>query len=302
MRIGIMVGAGNEPEPGLNGLIALARRAEALGFDSLWMAQVYGFDAMTALALIGQQVPRLELGTAVVPIAPRHPVAMAQQALTVATACDGRFTLGLGLSHKLLIEDMFGLSYAAPARQMREYLAVLLPLLREGQVSHRGELYRVEFALKVPSAPPVPVLLAALGPAMLQLAGALADGTTTWATGARALENHIIPKLRQAAGAREPRVVAGLPIVLTRNPEAVGAVLQERLAIYGGLPSYRAMLDIEGVQSAAEVALLGDEAELQRGLQRLRDIGVTDFNAAMFEAEPGSFQRTLDFLAAEVGG
>lgn len=302
MRIGLMIGATPGSDPSLEGLIRFAREAETSGFDNLWVANVFGFDAITTLAIIGRETRRIGLGTAVVPTYPRHPSAIAQQALTTGVAAGGRFSLGIGLSHKMVIEDMLGLSYAKPARHMREYLSVLGPLLRGVPVDFEGEDYRVKLGLDVPGAKPVPLIVAALGPLMLKLAGELADGTTTWMTGPKTLEEHIIPAIgnaAKAAGKPAPLVVAGLPIALTTDLDAARQKIARNLQVYGMLPSYRSMLDREGAAGPADVAMLGDESALRAQLQRLRDIGVTDFNAAIVKVEEGSLERTREFLAAE---
>ncbi len=303
MRIGLMTGSGTDRDGSIDGLIGLARRAERSGFDSLWMANIFGLDAITTLALIGRETTRIELGTAVVPSYPRHPAALAQQCLTASAASDGRFTLGLGLSHQLVIEDMFGLSYERPARHMKEYLQALLPLLNGEAAAHNGELYRVNCQFDVPGAKPVPLLVAALGEVMLTLAGSLADGTTTWMTGPATLESHIIPSIQKAAAAAgkpAPRIVCALPIALTDDIGAARERISRGLEIYGVLPSYRAMLDKEGATGPADVSLLGDEAALRAQMQRLRDIGVTDFNAAIMSADDSGFERTLAFLETEL--
>ena len=304
MRIGIMSTAVQNPEAGLDAVVAEAKRAEADGFHTLWAPHIMGFDAMTALAIAGRETSRIELGTAVVPTFPRHPHAMAQQALTVAAAAGGRFTLGIGLSHKIVIEDMLGLSYEKPARHMGEYLDVLATLLRGEDVNHQGELYRVTAPLQVPGASAVSVIVAALGPRMLQLAGSVGDGTITWMTGPRTVEDLIIPRLGKAAGEAAkpaPRVVCGLPILVAQDPGTAREAISKALSMYGMLPSYRAMLDREGVAGPGDVALCGDESFVESELDRLRDIGVTDFNAAIIPVEPGGFERTYALLEARAG-
>jgi F420-dependent oxidoreductase-like protein len=298
MRIGMMM---STTDGSLGGAVAQARGAEQSGFSTFWLPNIFGLDAITTAALIGQQVGRIELGTAVVPTYPRHPVALAQQALTTAAATGGRFALGIGLSHKIVIEDMFGLDYSKPARHMREYLEVLVPLLHGQPVEYRGDEYRVKASVSVPGAASVPLLVAALGPVMLGLAGRLADGTITWMTGPRTLGDHIAPllgKAARAAGRPEPRIVAGLPITLCRDAAAAREVMAKAFEIYGMLPSYRAMLDREGAAGPGDVALVGDEASLREQIGRLRDAGVTDFDAAVTPVEEGSVGRTLEFLAS----
>lgn len=301
MRIGVMLGAtGGSGE--IDGLVAAAKQVEAAGLDNLWMANVFSFDAISALALIGRETARLGVGTAVTPTFPRHPTALAQQALTTAAAAGGRFTLGIGLSHKVVIENMLGLSYHRPARHMREYLQVLSPLLRGETVNHQGELFRVTgLTLTVPGAQGVPTVVAALGPLMLRVAGELADGTSTWMVGPKTMANHIVPKLRaaaQAAGRGAPTVVGGLPVVLTNKPEDARSRIARTLGFYGQLPSYRAMLDQEGAAGPADIALVGDEAALRAAIAGFADAGVTDFNAAIAPVEDGAYERTLAFLGS----
>jgi 5,10-methylenetetrahydromethanopterin reductase len=298
-----MTATGFDPEPTLRGMMANAQRIEALGFDSLWMATVYNYDALTALVAIGGVTERIELGTCVVATHPRHPMAMAQQALTASAACNGRFTLGIGLSHKYVIEQEMGMSYEAPAAHMREYLDVLVPLLREGHVNYQGERFSTNATLDVPQADQVPVLVAALGPAMLRLAGARADGTTLWLTGPKTIAEHSVPLVRAAAseaGRAEPRVVAGMPVLLTNDAPSARSMIDEQLQVYKHIPSYRAMLDREGADGPGDVALVGNEAQLRAQIQSLADIGVTDLNAVLVHTQTQEYDRTLAFLADEL--
>ena len=220
MEIGVMMGAGGEGQT-LEDLVDVARGVEAAGLDTVWMANIFSFDAINALSLIGSKTSTLKLGTAVVPTYPRHPTAMAQQALTAAAATDNRFTLGIGLSHQIVIEGMLGMSYAQPAKHMQEYLSVLVPLLNKEMVNHAGENYTVRNTqIDVPGANPVSVVVAALGPRMLKIAGELADGTNTWMVGPRTMETHIVKNISAAAegaGRPAPRVVAGVPVGLTMS-------------------------------------------------------------------------------------
>lgn len=298
MRIGLMFGGSDSS---LDGAIAQARLAEGAGLATFWLPNIFGLDAITAAALVGREVGRIELGTAVVPTYPRHPAALAQQALTAAAATGGRFTLGVGLSHRIVIEDLFGLDYSKPARHMREYLEVLGPLLRGEPAKFEGDEYRVNVSIQVPGSGPVSVLVAALGPTMLGIAGRLADGTITWMTGPATLESHIVPTITRAAsesGRPAPRVVAGLPIALTNDVGAAREAVGKFFEIYGTLPSYRAMLDREGAGGPADVAMLGDEAALRAQIDRLRDAGVTDLDAAIAPVDDGAEARTLEFLAS----
>ncbi len=296
MRIGL----GSLGGSSVDGVVADARRAAEAGFASVWLSNVFAVDAITACAVAGREVDGIELGTFVVPTFPRHPHAMAQQAATADDACRGRFVLGIGLSHQVVIESMLGLSFEAPARHMREYLSVLMPLLREGQAAHQGEVYRVNAPLERARPEGPPVVVAALGPVMLRIAGELADGTATWMTGPRTLADHIVPRITEAAeaaGRPAPRVVAGLPVCVTTDPDAARERASRVFAVYGGLPSYRAMLDREGVEGPAGVAIVGDEEAVGAAVRRMADAGVTDFNAALFGSDDEN-ARTREVLLA----
>ena len=302
MRIGIGIGEIGGAPADLDHLIAQAQRAERDGFASGWFANIFGFDAVMAAALCGRATSRIELGTAVVPTYPRHPTALAQQALSAQAACNGRFALGIGLSHQVVIETMLGLSFATPFSHMRDYLAVLAPLIRTGSVSHQGPEFRVSANLSVPGAAPCPILLAALAPKMLALAGREGDGTITWMTGPKTLREHTIPRIGEAAaraGRPAPRVVVGLPIALTTDRGAAREAAARIFQIYGALPSYRAMLDREGVEGPADVAIVGDESALAAQVEELRTIGVTDYLAIPFPVGRdalASVERTRELL------
>ena len=304
MKTGLMIGASDGPDGTIEGLVKLAQDAEAQGFESLWMANIFGLDAISTLAILGHMTRKIELGTAVTPTYPRHPTAIAQQALTTGAASKGRFSLGIGLSHQVVIEGMLGFSYDKPAKHMREYLSILGPLLKGETVSFAGEQFNVNgVTLDVPGAANVPVLVAALGPVMLKLAGQLADGTITWMTGPKTLESHIIPSINagaQSAGKPTPKIVAGFPVVLTNDEAGAREAIGKTLQIYGQLPSYRAMLDKEGVAGPAELAFAGNEASIRAKIQQLKDVGVTDFTAAIVATDEGAYERTQAFLASEI--
>lgn len=301
MRIGIGIGDIAGAPADLDGIVAQAKRAEADGFASGWFAHIMGFDAVMAAALVGRATTRIELGTAVVPTYTRHPALMAQQALTAQVATGGRFTLGVGLSHQVVIEGMMGLSFAKPYTHMKEYLAVLKPLVDTGSVSYAGEEFRVNVQLAVPGAKPCPVLVAALAPRMLALTGAVADGTITWMTGVKTLREHTVPRLREAAakaGRPAPRVVVGLPVAVTKDVARAHASAARGFQIYGALPSYRAMLDREGAEGPADVAIVGDESGVGEALRRLAEAGATDYLAIPFrvEGDPDAVERTRAVL------
>ncbi|OGP87088.1 MAG: LLM class F420-dependent oxidoreductase [Deltaproteobacteria bacterium RBG_13_65_10] len=304
MRIGIGIAAdGASLEATLEEYV----RAEKDGFTAAWTPNIFAFDALTLIALAGGLTSRIELGTAVVPTFPRHPFALAQQAMTVQAATQGRLALGLGPSHRVVIETMLGLSYEKPARHMREYLSVLCALRDNAQVSFEGETYRVQGNLKVSGCSPFPVLVGALGPAMLKVAGQLADGTVTWMTGARVLEKTIVPTITRharEAGRAAPRVVAGIPVCVTDDADGARETAAKLFAIYGTLPSYRAMLDAEGAAGPADIAIIGDEKQVKASLSRLASAGVTDLQGSIFPSgqdRAASRARTYALLAS-LGG
>lgn len=299
MRVGVTSGA-ETPIP-LEQYLQRAQAVETAGLDDMWMAHTFTFDSITTLALIGQQVPRIGLGTAVTPTPPRHPMTMAQQALTASAASGGRFTMGIGLSHKLVIEDMLGMSYAKPAAQMRGYLEALMPLLAGEQTQVSNDHYTARnMQLVTPGAPVPEVVVAAMGPAMLKVAGELAHGTSLWMVGEHTIAEHIIPTITaaaSAAGRPAPHIIASFPIAVTADEDAAREKIGEALTIYGQLPSYRAMLDREGVAGPADLAIVGSEATLHARLDRLASMGVTHFNASIMPVEQGAWDRTLACLA-----
>jgi 5,10-methylenetetrahydromethanopterin reductase len=294
MRIGIFAGDGSLTE-----LVERARQVEADGFDSFWLPQIFGIDALSAHTLIGHLVPRIELGTAVVPTYPRHPAVLAGQALTASAASGGRLTLGIGLSHQLVIEGMYGYSFDKPVRHMREYLSALVPLCAGEPVDFEGETLTAKVGLSVPGAGPVPVLVAALGPKMLRLAAERAAGTVTWMTGPRTLADHTVPTITAAAetaGTGPMRVVGALPVAVTDDPASVRERAGKIFQVYGMLPSYRAMLDREGAAGPEDVALIGSAAEVRAGVERMRHAGVTDFVAVPFVTDEPVAGATWDLL------
>lgn len=304
MKIGITSGVAANPSAGIDDLIADARGAEKSGFAFYSLPNIFGFDAACALTAAAVGTQTIELISGVIPATPRHPAVLAQQALTVQSAARGRFTLGLGISHEILIHKMLGLPYDRLAERMAEYLSVLMPLLNGEPSNHSGRFYRLDgFELKIACPTPPRVLLAALGPRMLDLAAHRTDGAVTWMAGIRNLDSFIVPTLRRASadhGRRPPRVVALLPFALTNNAETARQVCDEVFAIYGGLPVYQTLMRREGAARPSDVALIGNETELRNGLRRLREAGVTDFGASLFPADPEAFARTRDFLTDEI--
>ena len=297
MKYGIFGGAVNDGT--LDDMVAEASAAERDGFAAYWAPNIFGHDAIGALTVVGTQVPRIELGTSVVPTFPRHPHAIAQQAHTAAAASGGRFTLGIGLSHKIVIENMLGLSYDKPVRHLREYLSVLMPLSRNEPANFEGEMYKVHAAVSAKGSDGFSVVVAALGEQMLRVTAAMADGTLTWCTGPATLAGHTIPTITKAAeefGRPAPRVIAALPVCVTNDRDAAAARAAETFAAYGSLPSYRAMLDREGVAGPADIAIIGSTAEVQDRVGALAGIGVTDFAAVEFGATPDEVRDTREAL------
>ena len=307
MRIGLFVGALELMRDVAERLRRISA-AEEDGFDGYWLPQHFGADMLTIIAMAGMQTSRIELGTAIIPTYPRHPVALAQQALTAQVAAGGRLTLGIGVSHRSTIEDWLGLSYSHPARHIEEYLSVLRPLLHESGVDFRGQEFRVAGELQIPDADmvTVPVLMAALGPRMLEIAGRLADGTVTWMTGPATLRDHVVPRINEAAdvaGNPPPRICVGFPIAVTDHPERARARADRLFQHYAALPSYRAVLEREGVESPGEIAIVGDEAVVEDRLRVLADIGATDLLATIFPVDGAqtSVTRTRALLQSLVG-
>ncbi|MGO9198419.1 MAG: TIGR03564 family F420-dependent LLM class oxidoreductase [Acidimicrobiales bacterium] len=277
-------GAGLNTSKAITEVVEEARKLADEGFSCLSSSHIFGYDAIALLEVVGLQVPDVELMTAVVPIYTRHPIAMAQQALTVQAATGGRFALGIGLSHQVLVEAVYGLSFDQPLRAMREYLAILMPLLHHENVRFRGETVSASAGpLEIDVPAPPQVIVAALGTAMLELAGEVADGTATWMTGPKTLAEHIVPTIRSAAeraGRPSPRVCAALPVCVTDEVEAARRRADEVFSLYGSLPSYRAMLDREGAAGPGDAAIVGSEAAVRAVLEEIEAAGVTDFSAA----------------------
>jgi F420-dependent oxidoreductase-like protein len=284
-------------------VVAEARRVADDGLHTFWSSQIFGHDALTVLAIVGREVPRIEIGTAVVPTYPRHPMMLAQQALSVQAASGGRLALGIGLSHQIVVESMWGMSFAKPVRHLREYLSVLMPLLDKNSVSFDGEDYRVHGGISIAGGLRPAVLVAALGAQMLRVTGTLADGTSTWCVGPRTLQDHIVPTLAQAAadaGRPAPRVVAAFPVCVTDDVDAARKRAETVFAVYNTLPSYKAMMDKEGVDGPADLAIVGSEEEVRDRLAAMSDVGVTDLNAASFPGNPDEAERTRSVLRSLV--
>ncbi len=296
MRIGTMLSMPGDPVA-TAGLRERATAAEEAGFATAWLPQVGTVDALMALALAGTTTTRIELGTAVVPTYPRHPTVLAEQALTVQDATGNRLALGVGLSHRFFIENSLGLDYSRPIPHTREYLTILSGLLAGESVRFEGDLYRVKAQIAVGSAVPPPVLVAALGPAMLRLCGRLADGTITWMGGIDYLRDVAVPTMTAAAAGRPaPRFVAMVPVLLSDDAAAGRDLVNETFNQYGRIPSYRATLDRGGASEPADVAVIGDADTIAAGLEAFAAVGVTDFAAVVPRSAP-SAAATTELLA-----
>jgi F420-dependent oxidoreductase-like protein len=285
MKIGLP-GAGSS----VDRIVSQAQRAEADGFCALWYTSGTLNDPLIAMALAGRATEHIELGTAIANTYACHPVLLASRAAAAVEAigAPGRFTLGVGPSHQPFVEGMLGHTYDHPGRHTEEYLEVLAPLLRGEAVQFTGQ----ELPLPVNASPPalldgqpVPLLVAALGPRLLRLAGRHADGTIPWMANARAIETHIAPIITKAAadaGRPKPRIVAGLPVAVHDDEVEARSVAQVQFGMYGQLDNYARIFDRGGVAGPAEAAIVGDEASVTQQVQELFDAGATEVWLAAF--------------------
>jgi F420-dependent oxidoreductase-like protein len=312
MRIGLMVGSDTERRRNdrLAGTVQDVQTAERDGFASFWFPQIPGYlDAMTAVTLMGHATERIEIGTAIVPLQTRHPIALAQQALTTQLACNGRFTLGVGPSHHWIIQDQLGLPYDRPAHLVRNYLEVLNAALSgPGPVDVENEVFRVHSPFDVAESVPMPIVVAALAPVMLRIAGEHASGTILWMADERTVSEHVVPRITKAAadaGRPAPRIVAGVPVALC-PPSEVDAARQYASKLLGHAelsPNYLRLLEHGDAEDVGDVMAAGEESAVLERLQRFRDAGVTDLAARVVPLGPDrdarieSRRRTLAFLA-----
>ena len=312
MRIGLMIG----PERGrystkVDRLRADARWAEEAGLATVWIPQIPDeFDALTAATIVGVETTRIEIGTAVVPVQPRHPIALAQQALSVQAVCEGRLALGLGVSHHWIIDEMLGLPYERLVATMRAYIDVLeQALYGPGVVEVENDLFRVHNPLDITDVTPTPILLAALGPRMLQLCGQRTEGTILWMADERAIGSHIVPNLSraaEAAGRVVPRVVAGIPVCLCRDDEIDAAVARANriLSEVEVSPNYQKLLEHGDARQVGEILAAGSESAIEKRLQAFADAGASDISLRVVPVGTGrdellaSLRRTRDFIAS----
>jgi F420-dependent oxidoreductase-like protein len=301
MRIGVITGDAIG-RSAFERIRAEAHHAVEDGLQSFWLPQIFGLDALTTLTVLAPELPGIDLGVGVVPMQPRHPMALAQQALTVQMATGGRLQLGVGLSHQVVIETMFGIPWDRPVLRTREYLGALGPLIRDRAVAFTGETVSCAGAIDIPGVAPCPILLAALGSQMLKVAGTLADGTITWMTGPATLASHTVPAIvaaaEQAGRDEAPRVVASAPVCVTDDPDGARARAGEVLAMYGMLPSYRAMLDREGAAGPSDLTIAGTQEQVLEEVGHYAEAGATEFIALNFSEIPEEYEATRAALRA----
>lgn len=280
-------------------LVAHAKKAADDGMAGWWLAQTGLVDALTVLALAADSAPGIELGTAVNATFPIHPTALAAKALTTQAAAGGRLALGLGVNHAPVVEETWGMTFEKPIRHMRDYLSCLLPLLADGQAAYAGEDYTARFEGARPTLQTPGVILAAMGPQMLKLAGSRTDGTILWMTGPKAIASQIVPHISEAAtaaGRPEPRIICSLPIAVTDDEAGLRGFIDQVLERYGTLPSYRAMLDIDGYAGPGEAMICGNEDSVREQLGVIADAGATEFAAAEVGASSDDYARTRALL------
>jgi F420-dependent oxidoreductase-like protein len=285
--------------------------AESAGLDTAWMPQVPDdFDCLTMVSLMAAHSSRIELGTAVVPLQAQHPIALARQALSTHAVAGGRLALGVGPSHHWIIRDMLGLPYEKPAAYTRDYLQVLnTAIAGPGSVDVENDSFTVHNPTAIGTDTPMPVLVAALGPVMLQLAGELADGTVLWMADERAIGDHIAPKITKAAadaGRPAPRIVAGVPVCLCATSQ-VDEAKERANRILGEAevsPNYQRLLDRGDARDVGDLCAAGDEEAILTRMRRFADAGVTDLSVRLLpigdnrDELVASKRRTREMIAS----
>jgi 5,10-methylenetetrahydromethanopterin reductase len=296
----------------VRGAIDLAVGCEGAGLDSMFLGTGFGFDPIMALALAGRETTTLRLGTSVVPTWPRHPVVLAQQAATANAATGGRFRLGIGPSHAMVM-GMYGIAYDRPVGHTEEYVTILRALLDDGRVSHQGERYRVTAFVDVEDGGRPPILLGVLRGAMCRLAGALADGAIPWLAPPSYLADVVVPQVRagaEAVGREAPPVVASFPVVLAGDRDEARAVANRDLAIYPRVATYAAMMQAAGVPDADRAAddgwtdamfdavvPWGDENTLAARIKEYADAGAAEVLVSPFGAPTNRLMEVLSDIA-----
>ncbi|MGW6197167.1 TIGR03564 family F420-dependent LLM class oxidoreductase [Kribbella sp. NPDC055110] len=277
MRIGLWI---DEEGQTIDEIGAAAKAAEDAGIDRIWFSQRLGWDALTLIAGVAPYTSTIEYAVGVVPVYPRHPLALAAQALSVQVLTGNRLTLGVGSSHPHMVEGMLGLSMDRPAAYVREYVEALGPLLAGEPTDYVGERLTARGQVAIAGAETPELILAALGPRMLKTAGELTAGTTTSWAGPEVIENFIRPTIDRAAtaaGRPEPQVIAGVCVAVTDNPDTTRRWIHDQFGAAGDMPAYRAVLDRGGKAGPEDTAVLGDEETVAKELQRFADAGTTEF-------------------------
>jgi F420-dependent oxidoreductase-like protein len=294
-----------EPDRRLTSVTASISAAADAGFTRVWLPQlppmpgVAPWDALTVLALAGQRSPQVQLATGVVVAYSQHPLALARHALTTAAPMSGRLTLGIGIGHRPMVEAL-GYSYDKPAAFLREYLEVLLPALAGQAIDHHGQRLTAVGQVAAPGAMAPSVIVAALAPLMLTVAGDLADGTIAAWADPKAFEQHIIPRITKAAdaaGRPAPQIIANLPVAVTASPDVARADIAAFYGMAEQAPAYKAILAKGEASGVADVSLVGDEHEVVAWLRRFAEVGVTEFVASPVGDE-ATRARTIDLLTA----
>lgn len=307
MTVGLALNAADAANQ-IDATVQLATEAAQAGLRSAWFGQTFGADSPQLAAIVGREVPGLEVGTSAIPVFGRHPLPVASQALTAQAATHGRYHLGLALGSKFLTEGGFGLPFERPVARLREFLTALRPLLETGTADFRGELLTA--ATPIPARVTgaeggVPLLVAAMGPQALRVSGELADGILPFLAGPRALAEHIVPavtKAAQAAGRPAPRIVAIVPGVVTDDVDAVHAKVTEQLAFYEQIPSYARVIELSGGRRAVDVAVIGDEAAITAEVRRYRDAGATEVVFSGTEIAGAADRRRTWAVLGELAG
>ena len=307
MRIGLFVGSTGSA-PTVAGQVQQVVEAEQDGFNSFWFSQAPNKnDVLSVIALAGQVTSRIEMGTAVIPTFSRHPATMTMQALTAHAISNGRLILGIGTSHQGRVEGQLGLEFHRPAQHMEEYLQIVKELASTGKCDFQGQLFNVNVSHEMEDAQAFPIMVAAHGPRMLGIAGGIADGAITWMAGPKTLDSYVLPLVTKAAeekGRPAPRICAAAPVAVTEDEAAARGAADRDYGRYNQLPSFRRMMDVEGVDGPADMAVVGDEASVERQLRAYADAGATDLMVSVFpvgDDADASVARTTALLKSLIG-
>ncbi|MFC8824051.1 TIGR03564 family F420-dependent LLM class oxidoreductase [Streptomyces sp. NPDC057137] len=307
MTVGVALNA-TDSDNQIDATVRLAEEAAAAGLRSAWFGQTFGADSPQLAAIVGREVPALQVGTSAIPVFGRHPLTVASQALTAQAATQGRYHLGVALGAKFLVEGGFGVPFERPVARLREFLTVLRQLTETGAADFEGELLTTHtpIPVRVPGADAgVPLLVAAMGPQALRASGELADGILPYLAGPRALADHIVPAVNaaaEAAGRPAPRIVAIVHGVVTDDIDAVRETLTDTLAFYEQIPSYARAIELSGGKRGVDVAVVGDERTVAAEVRRYRDAGATEVVFAGTEiAGDADRRRTWDLLGELAG-